>query len=157
MPGFDAELAWGREQRPVAKADRPVVRRAGRLWQVVLAALADLGVLLFAVAAAWLVASFGGASLGPLQIVLGAVLGAFALAPVALACVWAWRGTPGMLLLGFCGSRAIPFSRAVWVCAVWFVCLPLLALPMAVRWQGRSVFERLAGVELRSRSPHGSA
>jgi hypothetical protein len=134
-----------------------LARRAGRLWQIVLAALADIGVLLFAVATAWLVAVFGGASLGPPQIVLGAVLGAFALAPVALACVWAWRGTPGMLLLGFCGSRAIPFSRSVWVCAVWFVSLPLFALPMALRWKGRNVFERLAGVELSSRSPHGSA
>ncbi|HPC84294.1 MAG TPA: hypothetical protein P5234_13235 [Thermoanaerobaculaceae bacterium] len=156
-PGLDAELAWEQAHRPAPEPLPSRRRRAGHAGQLLVAALADLGTLLLAVALAWAVAALGGASLNPYQIGLAAVLGALVLAPVALACLWVWRGTPGMLLSSFGAARAIPFARALLVAAVWFAALPAMALPLAVRWGGRSVLERLLGVPLRSRSPHDSA
>ena len=119
--------------------------------------LADIGVLLLAVGLAWVLAALGGASLNPRQIAIGAVLGGLALAPVALACLWVWRGTPGMLLLNLGVSRPLPFARAFGVAALWFVCLPLLGLPLSVRWRGVTLLERLVGSRLRFRSPHAGA
>ncbi|MGV8042436.1 MAG: hypothetical protein AB2L07_21110 [Thermoanaerobaculaceae bacterium] len=156
-PGFDAELAWGRAHRPEPEPVPLPGRRVGHIGQLLAASLADLGALLLAVALAWMVAALAGASLNPYQIGLGAALGALALAPVAVACLWVWRGTPGMLLASFGAARAIPFARAFGVAAVWFAALPVLALPLGVRWGGRSVLERLMGTPLRSRSPHGTA
>lgn len=156
-PGLDVELAWGSGREPEPDpAPRPG-RRAGHAGQLVLASLADLGTLLLAVALAWATAALAGASLNPDQIALGAVAGALVLAPIALACLWVWRGTPGMLLLALGAARGIPFGRAVLVAAVWFAALPVLALPLGVRWGGRGVLERLLGTPLRCRSPHGSA
>lgn len=156
-PGFDAELAWGRSH-PSEPPPVPLPgRRTGHLGQILVAALADLGVLLLAVAAAWLVAAAAGASLNPYQIAVAAVVGALALGPVAIACLWVWRGTAGMLLLGVEAERALPFSRALGVAVVWFASLPVLALPLGVRWGGRSLLERVMGAALRSRSLHVSA
>jgi hypothetical protein len=156
-PRLDAELAWGRDHPP-GPARVPLAEPQVRTWARRLgAALADLGVLLLAVFLAWILTVVGGASLNPPQIAVGAGLGALALAPVALACLWVWRGTPGMLLLGLGVSRPMPFARAVWVAALWFVSLPLLGLPLSVRWRGESLLERLAGSRLRFRSPHGGA
>ncbi|HPW54804.1 MAG: hypothetical protein KA072_06220 [Thermoanaerobaculaceae bacterium] len=156
-PGLDAELAWDRAHRPEPVNAPPPSRQAGRIGQLLVAALADVGTLLLAVAVAWVVAALAGASLNPYQIALGAVAGALVLAPVAVVCLWVWRGTPGMLLASFGVARAVPLARVLGVAAGWFAALPVLALPLGVRWRGRSVLERLAGTPLRSRSPHGSA
>lgn len=156
-PRLDAELAWGREHAPGQVGMPRGGSPAGRWMQFLVAALADVGVLLLAVGLAWVVAAASGASLNPAQIALGVGLGSLALAPVALACLWVWRGTPGMLLLNLGVSRPMPFSRVVGVAALWFVSLPLLGLPLSVRWRGESLLERLAGSRLRFRSPHGGA
>lgn len=157
-PRLDAELAWGRDH-PLGPSSVPLPggSQAGTWAQRLVAALADVGVLLLAVGLAWVLAALGGASLNPRQIIVGASLGALALAPVALACLWVWRGTPGMLLLNLGISRPLPFARAVGVAALWFVSLPLLGLPLSVRWRGESLLERLAGSRLRFRLPHEGA
>lgn len=156
-PRLDAELAWGRDQAP-GQSNMPQSESQGGTWALrLLAALADVGVLLLAVGLAWVLAAVGGASLNPRQIAVGAVLGGLALAPVALACLWVWRGTPGMLLLNLNASRPLPFGRAFGVAALWFVCLPLLGLPLSVRWRGVTLLERLAGSRLRSRLPRADA
>lgn len=156
-PGLDAELAWGEARRPEPEPVSPRAPSAGRLGQLVIAALADFGTLGLAVALAWVVAALAGASLSPPQIALGAAAGALVLAPVALACLWVWRGTPGMLLVAVGAARPVPLGRALAVAAIWFAALPVLALPLGVRWGGRSILERLMGAELSSRPPHGSA
>ncbi|MCU0292679.1 MAG: hypothetical protein MUF10_11935 [Thermoanaerobaculaceae bacterium] len=156
-PRLDAELAWGRDHAP-GQPSMPGPGPQGATWaHRLLAPLADIGVLLLAVGLAWVLAALSGASLNPQQIAVGAGLGVLALAPVALACLWVWRGTPGMLLLNLAASRPLPFARAVGVAALWFVCLPLLGLPLSVRWRGLTLLERLAGSRLRSRSPHEDA
>ena len=156
-PRLDAELAWGRDHSPGSSSVPGPGSQAGTWAQRLVAALADIGVLLLAVGMAWVLAALSGASLNPRQIAVGAGLGALALAPVALACLWVWRGTPGMLLLNLGVSRPLPFARAVGVAALWFVSLPLLGLPLSVRWRGESLLDRLAGSRLRFRSPHGGA
>lgn len=157
-PRLDAELAWGRDHAPgQPRVPQPEGPEGGTWVQRLVAALADIGVLLLAVGLAWVLAAVGGASLNPRQIAIGAVLGGLALAPVALACLWVWRGTPGMLLLNLNASRPLPFARAFGVAALWFVCLPLLGVPLSVRWRGETLLERLAGSRLRFRSPHADA
>lgn len=154
-PHLDTELAWGRERAPEPVSVPLPGSPVGTWMQRLAAALADIGVLLLAVGLAWVLAALAGASLNPAQIGMGAAMGALALAPVALACLWVWRGTPGMLLLNLRVSRPLSFRLAVGVAALWFVCLPLLGLPLSLRWRGESWLERLAGSRFKLRSPHG--
>jgi hypothetical protein len=105
------------------------------LW---VAALVDAGITAVGAAALVALAALLVESIAPGQLVLG--------------CLWGWRATPGMLVLGVCFSEPIPFGR---VCRLWLVWLPSLVLagiPLVVRRRGESAAERLAGGVLRFRS-----
>jgi hypothetical protein len=115
------------------------------LW---VAALADLGILLLALAAGWVVAAAAGASLTPAQLVPTAAAGALAAAVLGVGTLWGWRATPGMVLLGlrFADSLTLSQGRRVWL--GWVLALSLLGLPLVVGARGRTGAELLAGSEL---------
>jgi len=160
-PGqLDIPLVWesgpGGERRAAPGGDAPAPRAPSvfvamlRLW---LGSIADAVVVVAGVGAFLAVALVLGMEMSPGQIALSAAAGVVAVAVVALGCVWGWRATPGMVLLGVCFTNAVPFGRACRLWAVWTACLLLAGLPLVVRRGGESVAERLAGgaVSFRSR------
>lgn len=125
-----------------------------RLW---VAVLADAGVVVLAVVAFWGLAAALGVTLGPLQLGLTATAGVAAASVVALGCLWGWRASPGMLLLGMCFERPIPFGRVCRTWVLWLVSILVAGLPLLVRYRGGCIAERLAGGGLSLRSFPGSA
>jgi hypothetical protein len=162
-PGhLDVPLMWGREVRgsspsrpPQVQAMEPV--RRVHLWEVWIAYLADTGVVLLCVGTAWVLAALGGAGLNPLQIVLAAAVGVEVAMFMITATVWAWRGTPGMLLANLTFGKPLALVDALVVCAVWMLALPFVGVPLLLRRRGVTLAEHLAGADLRSRSPRGDA
>jgi len=136
---------------PPARAARP---SSGRL---VLAAVADLGALLLGVALAWVVTAVLGGALDPFRLVLAALVGVEIFAVVGVACLWSWRGTLGMLLLGATLEGPLPFGRAAGVWVWWLVCLPLAGLPLVMGSDGKRGLERVAGVRVSLRSSPSAA
>lgn len=161
---LDIPLVW--ETEPAAEGRGVPTRRsephgelaplagAVRLW---LAALADAGVAVLALGVFWGVAGVIASGLAPAQFALASAAGLEGTSVVALGCLWGWRATPGMLLLGVCFSRPIPFARACRLWLFWLASLLLLGLPLLVRRRGESVAEKLAGGGLSFRSlPEGA-
>ena len=164
-PGqLDIPLVWetepgaGTQDAPPAPASPPTATGplpgAARLWA---AALVDAGLTAAAAVAFMALGAVLVGGIAPAQLALGAAAGVEAVTVVALACLWAWRATPGMLLLGVCFSQPIPFGRVCTMWLVWLLALPLGGIPLAVRRHGESVAERLAGGVLSSRSPAAGA
>ena len=120
-----------------------------RLW---LAVLADAGVAVLALGTFWGVAGVIVFGLAPAQFALASAAGLEGASVVALGCLWGWRATPGMLLLGLCFSRPIPFAQAGRLWLFWLVSLLLLGVPLLFRRRGESVAEKLAGGTLSLRS-----
>jgi hypothetical protein len=129
------------ERLPRRRPEAPAWGRM-RLW---VAALADLGVLLLALAAGWGVAAAAGATLTPAQLLPTAVAGALAAALIGVGSLWGWRGTPGMVLLRlrFADPLTLPQGQRVWL--GWVLALVLLGVPLVVGARGRTGAELLAG------------
>ena len=150
---LDVPLVWATEQadQPDERSKQPPVQRLAGFTRIWLAALADAGALLSFVGLAWGVAAFAGASLVPLQLLLGGFAGIEAAAALAVGCLWSFRATPGMLLMGIEFAEPLVFRRVVRLWFGWLACLALAGLPLGVGWRGRNVTERLAGARLSSR------
>jgi hypothetical protein len=120
-----------------------------RLW---LAALTDAGVAVLALGVFWGLAGLIASGLAPAQFVFAGVAGLEGVSVVALGCLWGWRATPGMLLVGVCFARPIPFARGCRMWLFWLASLFLLGVPLLIRRRGESVAEKLAGGTLRFRA-----
>jgi hypothetical protein len=69
-----------------------------------------------------------------------------------VGCLWGWRASPGMLLVGIRFSRPIPWLRVCRLWLWWLLSLPLAGIPLLFRRRGESVAERLADGALSLRS-----
>lgn len=159
---LDIPLVWDKEADP--GSEPPVERTPShgglaplggtlRLW---LAALADAGVVTLAAGASWVLAASQVGGLGAWQVLLAGLAGLETASVVALGCLWGWRATPGMLLVGVCFSRPIAWAHVCRLWAAWVGALLLLGVPLLLRHRGESVAERLAGGGLSFRSlPEG--
>ncbi len=164
-PGqLDVPLMWGHEspERKAGGRDPGVSAgvtgaRGVRWWELWVSYLADVGVILLCVGSAWVLAALGGAGLNPAQIAIAAVAGVEIAAFVITAALWAWRGSPGMLLANLAFAKPVALSDALVLCAVWHLALPLLGLPLLLRRHGQNVAERLGGAPIRERASLGDA
>ncbi len=161
---LDIPLVWETELAAVGRgAPAPRLEPQGelaplagtvRLW---LAVLADAGVAVLALGVFWGIAGLIASGLVPAQFALASAVGMEGASVVALGCLWGWRATPGMLLLGVCFSRPVPFARACRLWLLWLASLPLLGLPLLLRRRGETVAEKLAGGTLSFRPlPEGA-
>lgn len=152
---LDIPLVWDTADAPesprAAREDFPQrgddTRPAWRA-RAVLANVADGGVTLGLCAITGAVAVLAGADLTPGQLVVAALAGVEILSVLAIAMLWAWRGTIGMLLMGLSYTAPLGFNRAARLWTVWVVTLPLLGVPLVL---GRGALERLAGARIRCR------
>ena len=142
------------EDDPGGGAVRPEKAPLARLW---LGILADLGTILLAVGACWMLAALAGASLRVAQLVAGGIAGIEIGGVLLAACLWGWRGSPGMLLVGLSFARPIPVARVLRLSLAWIGSLPLAGVPLVVRRGGVCVAERLARSAVSSHSPRGGA
>jgi len=163
-PGqLDIPLVWehGQERSPV---DRENPARApkrptsfGAAWRLWLSALADLGILMVFAAVGWGVAAAAGSGLAGPQLLLAGLAGLEAASAVAVGCLWGWRATPGMLVIGICFTRPIPWGRVFWLWTCWLLSLLVAGVPLLARRRGESVAESLADGALSFRSlPEGA-
>ncbi len=150
-PGQPARDAPAPQPDP---AEQPPFHAVLRLW---VAVLADAGVVGLAVATFWGLAAALGAVLAPLQFGLAGIVGVAAASVVGLGCLWGWRASPGMLLLGLSFSRPIPFGRVCGTWLLWLLSILVAGLPLLLGRRGACVAERLAGGALSFRSSPGSA
>jgi hypothetical protein len=155
---LDIPLVWGhaREGRP-ADRDDPThapgnLTPFGGTWRLWLGALADAGIVALFLVGGWGLAAALGADLDGPQLVLAGLAGLEAASVAAVGCLWGWRATPGMRLVGIHFSRPIPWGRVcrLWLC--WLLSLPVAGVPLLVRRRGESVAERLADGALSLRS-----
>ena len=163
-PGqLDIPLVWEHgQERPPADRQEPAsapIRPTsfGRTWRLWLSALADVGILMLFAASGWGVAAAAGAGLTGPQLGLAGLAGLETASVVAVGCLWGWRATPGMLVVGVCFARPIPWGRVcrLWVC--WLLALMVAGVPLLLRRRGESVAEILAGGALSFRSlPEGA-
>jgi hypothetical protein len=161
---LDMPLVWELEpmpEEPLARDDPftpteapPPPAGVGRL---VLAALADLGVVLLSVAAVWSIATDLGATLDPIRLAVVGAVGLEAASILAAGCLWAWRGTPGLLLLGVAFGSPLTARRAIRLWWWWMWTLPVAGLPMLLGARGRRGMERLAEQPISLHSPRGAA
>ena len=155
---LDVPLVWELEGSPsaVPRDDDPfpLPRKALPVGGVrlLLAALADAGVLIAAVGCAWTVAVARGAELNPQQLVLAGVFGLEVATVVAMTCLMGWRATPGMLLAAVEIADPPALSRAAGVWGVWVAFLPILGVPLIVGRRGGRLLERLAAAPAIPRS-----
>lgn len=158
---LDIPLVWdsegGSEPAPAARveavpqASEAFASGGGRL---VLAVVADVGLMLVGCAATAAVARVAGADLNSGQLAAVTVAGCAIVSALSIAVLWAWRGTIGMLLMGLNFLSPLGFARAVGVWVVWAVSWPLAGVPLAL---GRRGLERLAQSRLRCHSARASA
>jgi hypothetical protein len=165
-PGqLEMPLVWELEPTPDGEETTDTAPRghehrpepAGTL-RLILAGLADLGGLMVLFAVAWVVAAIAGAdprSGG--QLALVALLAIEAGSVAAIGLLWAWRASPGLLLLDVGFVKPLPASRVlrVWLC--WMIGLPVAALPLLVGRAGHRPLERLGEAAISFRSPRGDA
>jgi hypothetical protein len=155
---LDVPLVWDRtltdaQPRLPERAPRQSPHAASwsraRLW---VASLADLGVVLLALAASWGVAAASGTTLAPLQLVVAGLAGILLGAVLGVGALWGWRATPGMALLHlrFAAPLTLAQGQRLWL--GWLVSLLLVGVPLLVGRRGRTVAERLGGSELTLRS-----
>lgn len=119
-----------------------------RIWQLWLAALADLGFLLACLFVALLAVIMAGGWSGTAVFVFAWGLALDLAFVIALAGVWAWRGTPGMLLMGLAFTQPLPLSRAAKVLFFWGGSLLLVGIPLVIKRRGQTLAERLAEVPI---------
>ncbi|MFH1176841.1 MAG: hypothetical protein V1750_05485 [Acidobacteriota bacterium] len=153
---LDTPLIW-EHPGPVYEPAPPVRRRPRvrrRLW---LGYLADLGIMLLGVAAAWLIAVSWGVSLRSGQLVVAAVAGVGVAGFVEVGCLWGWRATGGMRLLEVRFARQLSLRRAAGLWLAWLVSAALLGTPLLLGGGRGCLAERLAGVELSCCSPRANA
>ncbi len=159
---LDIPLVWDRPaapdpHRPLEPPPRAELAPFGGTLRLWLAALADGGFLVLAAGVFWGVAGWWVGGLSAAQVAVAGVAGLEAASVVALGCLWGWRATPGMALVGVCFSRPISCAHVCRLWAVWLGSLLLLGLPLLFRHRGESVAERLAGGGLSFRSlPEGA-
>jgi hypothetical protein len=152
---LDVPLVWERasESGRPAPARRQAPGESGArpgLLRLVLVAGLDLGFVLSCVGAAWGVGLLCGARMDFLQMALAGLVGLEVAWIIAWGCLWAWRGTPGMLLAGVGYDDPLPFGRAGTVWLWWSVASCVLGLPLVVRVGGTTGVDRLAGSALSS-------
>ena len=156
---LDIPLVWDTEPvaagrgapapQPEPQGELAPLAGAVRLW---LAVLADAGVVVLTLGVFWGVAGLIASGLAPAQFALATAAGMEGASVIALGCLWGWRATPGMLLLGVCFSRPVPFARACRLWLLWLASLPLLGLPLLLRRRGRASRRSSAGGTLSFRS-----
>lgn len=149
---LDIPLVWEVEpelQPPRRPPDegRPAIRpnTAPQPGRLVLASLTDAGCALLGWTLSGGLAVFVGATLTPVQLGLTALAGGEVVALVSLGTLWAWRATPGMLLVGLGFASPLELRRAAWVGAAWSLTLPLAGAPWAL---AHRALERLARAPL---------
>jgi hypothetical protein len=153
---LDIPLVWeappgGAAAPPKTQAPPRQPLRACSSLRLLVAALGDLGLALVLFALVGVVALAFGAVLSPGQLVLLALAGTELASTVAVGCLWGWRATPGMALLGANFVRPLTLQRSWMVWLAWFVLLPVAALPLLAAPRGRRPLERLARAEVSCR------
>lgn len=147
---LDIPLVWERERasectpakrEPVSVLRRPDFPSPAWRGKVFLAAVADFGFALLAAVLAGTVALFVGAALAPVQLAIAGLAGIQVTGTAAVAILWVWRGTPGMLLMGVHFGTALELGRAASVWVLWALSLPLAGLPWLIH---RRILERVA-------------
>jgi len=160
---LDVPLVWElepepggatREDDPFPAHSQPLPAGTGRL---LIAAFLDLGVVFAVLGLVWGIAAAKGASLFPLQLFFAGLLGLEVASFVAVVCLAAWRGTPGLLLMSVQFADTVTLSRAWWLWVVWAASLVLFGVPLVIGRAGRRGLERLAGCATTRRSPPGVA
>lgn len=158
---LDIPLVWDTADGPEpSRSTREALSHRGNdappAWRarVPLASVADAGVALVLCAVTGAVAVVAGADLTPGQLVATGLGGFQIVSIVAIASLWAWRGTLGMLLMGLSFASPLDFARAGRVWAVWAVVLPLAGTPLLL---SRGFLERLARARIRCRSIRANA
>ena len=148
---LDIPLVWDRPEAapaaPPAGSSRPARRGPAACGHLTLfgGAVLDLGVLLLALAVAWLAAALTGVTMLPGQIAVAALFGVLVASVVALGCLWGWGGTPGLLLVGVRTSSQVTLPRALDFWLAWLVLLPRFDLPLLIGRRGSRPAERLVG------------
>lgn len=158
-------LVWDLEPMPDAREtgrEAPPGSEQGPepagMFRLILSALADLGGLMLLFAVAWAVASVAGIDpRNGRQLTLVALVAIEAASVAAIGLLWAWRGSPGMLLLEVGFVKPLPASRALRVWLGWLAGLPFAALPLLAGRAGRRPLERLGEAMISVRSLRGSA
>jgi hypothetical protein len=149
---LDIPLVWEAEPPPIPLDDEPRPAEAPPVpcgvARLLVGAAADLGIVLLVLAVLWIIVALEGIVARDLQLIFLGLAGFELASVVAMGCLWGWRGTPGMLLMGVGASRPLSLGRAFGLWASWFVLLPLLGAPLAVGRRGRRLVERLAGSPL---------
>ncbi len=152
---LDIPLVWDRAEEAGQSSAAPHETAPRRppstpAWRVriVLASIADAGITLVSCVASAAVAVVAGAVLSPGQLLLASLVGIQAISFLAVSVLWAWRGTPGMLLMdvGFNSPLKIAAAARVWL--VWVALLPLAGIPWIFRRHG---LDRLAGCQVNYR------
>lgn len=150
---LDIPLVWEKEPEPGSpppaaaepQAPRPSAPPPASAGRLMLAAFADLGVTLLALAAAWTAAVAGGVTATVGQLVAIAGVGLEAAAVAACGTLWGWRATPGMLLLDVAFERSLAAGVVLRVWLAWLAALPVGGIPLVVGRSGARGLERLAG------------
>ncbi len=151
---LDVPLVWDRTPSgPQASPPEPRRRTAAprarwgraRLW---VATLADLGVVLLALAATWGVAAALGAALTPAQLAASGIAGLLLAAVLGVGALWGWRASPGMALLRLRFASPLALGRAIGVWSGWLLSLLLVGIPLQLGRRGQTLAERLAGSEI---------
>jgi len=150
---LDIPLQWDRKP-PEGELRRPERPRPpalparwsrARLWT---AALADLGVVLLSVAAAYGLAAALGASLTPVQLLAGGTAGILVAVTLGVGSLWGWRATPGMALLRLRFDAPLALGQAHGAWGGWLLALAAAGLPLLLGRRGNTVAERLGGSEI---------
>lgn len=159
---LDVPLVWDLGAQPdsslqdQAQASDRRVQGHPRL-RLIAAAPLDIAFVLTCLGLVWVTALWFGAGGNEAQATAVVPVGLELAAVIGLGCLWAWRGTPGMLVCSVVFAEPLSFRRAVGWLVVWSAAIWLLGLPLVVGPRGGSLAERLAGSDLRPRSPHVNA
>jgi hypothetical protein len=128
--------------------ERELPASIGRLM---LAALADLGLVFLLLAFFWTLPVVLGAGLAGRQALAAGLAAAEVVFVTFAGLLWGWRATPGMALCRAFFSAPLSLGRSVLLTVFWGVCLPAAGLPLILGRSGRRLLERLAGAAIRSR------
>jgi hypothetical protein len=153
---LDIPLVWEQnpDEPPKERDEFPeTASRPFRFWQLWLATLADLGFVLACLLVALLTVIIVGEWSGLATGVFASGLALELAFVIALASLWAWRGTPGMLLMGLAFDQPLPLLRAIRVLFFWASSLFLAGIPLIIKRRGQTLAERLADAPIR---PHSS-
>lgn len=121
------------------------------IGRLMLAALADLGLVFLFLAFFWTLPVVLGVGLAGRQAVAGGLAASEVVFVTFAGLLWGWRATPGMALCRAAFSAPLSLGRSVLLTAVWGACLPVAGLPLIIGRSGRRLLERLAGAAVRTR------